>query len=73
MTFEDMIVTAVRVAAVKKALALEETHARMLEQEKLELMWAAQDKSSMPSNYWHERHRVGEMARTARRIADMLR
>jgi hypothetical protein len=73
MTFEDMIVTTFRLAAVQRALALEAKYAQLVEQERLELMWAAQDKTSMPANYWHERHKVGEMARTARRIAELLK
>jgi hypothetical protein len=72
MTFEDMIVTNVRLAALTRAMQLEEKYAQLLEQERLQLMWATQDKTAMPNNYWHERHKVGEMAKTARRIAEMF-
>jgi hypothetical protein len=72
MAFEDMIATAFRVAAIQRALALEEEHARMVEQERLQIMTAAREKASMPANYWHERYRVGEMAKAARRLAEMM-
>lgn len=69
---EDQIVSAARLAALKKIEQLTLEHNRLVEKERAEIAEAASVKASLPANHWHERHRVWELLQSAKRALDAL-
>jgi hypothetical protein len=64
----DILVIAQRVASELDHLAK-----RAIDEERAAIDACVIDHSSLPQNYWHERWRAEQLARTARRLVDALR